>query len=468
MKKIVALALFSALALTSQAQQWEPLFNGKNLSGWQQLNGKAKYLVKDNTIVGQPVLGQPNSFLCTKKQYGDFILEFEFRVSDGINSGVQFRSAATKDYQNGRVHGYQFEIDPSDRAWTGGVYDEADRLWIYPLTTNPRAREAFRHNEWNKARVECCGNLIRTWVNGQPCARIWDNYRLQGFIALQVHQVGSKDDEQKTVSWRNLRICTKDVENYLMKPDRDRTPEVNLIDNVLSPTEEAQGWKLLFDGKTTNGWRGAKLDGFPEKGWTVADGQLKVHASDGAESANGGDIVTTRTWKNFMLKVDFKITEGANSGIKYFVDPTLNKGEGSAIGCEFQILDDQRHPDAKLGVKGNRKLGALYDLIPVSDKKPFDFNKFNTAMVIVRGNHVEHWLNGEKLLEYERNTQEWNALVAYSKYRDWPNFGNQAEGYILLQDHGDAVCFKNIKIRELPDQLQPDQPNRNGRRGPRQ
>ena len=137
----------------------------------------------------------------------------------------------------------------------------------------------------------------------------------------------------------------------------------------------------------------------------------------------------------------------------YFVDPTLNKGAGSAIGCEFQILDDLRHPDAKLGVKGNRKLGALYDLIPVSDKKPFDIDKFNTAMVIVRGNHVEHWLNGEKLLEYERNTQEWDALVAYSKYCDWPNFGNQPEGYILLQDHGDAVSFKNIKILVLPDQL---------------
>ena len=132
--------------------------------------------------------------------------------------------------------------------------------------------------------------------------------------------------------------------------------------NTLTKQEQANGWKLLWDGKTTNGWRGAKLDKFPEKGWVIEDGVLKVLKSAGAESANGGDIVTTSQYSNFILKVDFKITAGANSGIKYFVNPDLNKGEGSAIGCEFQILDDNLHPDAKLGVKGNRKLGSLYEI----------------------------------------------------------------------------------------------------------
>ncbi|MBR5661727.1 MAG: DUF1080 domain-containing protein [Bacteroidales bacterium] len=220
-------------------------------------------------------------------------------------------------------------------------------------------------------------------------------------------------------------------------------------DNTLTSQEKKEGWALLWDGKTTEGWRGAKLDAFPDHGWVVEDGVLKVLRSDGSESTNGGDIITTRLYKNFILKVDFKITEGANSGIKYFVDPTLNKGAGSAIGCEFQILDDLRHPDAKLGVKGNRTLGSLYDLIPAPEDKPFDITTWNTATVIVQGTHVEHWLNGVKLLEYERNNQEWNALVAYSKYKDWPNFGNYEEGYILLQDHGDEVWFKNIKIKEL-------------------
>lgn len=221
--------------------------------------------------------------------------------------------------------------------------------------------------------------------------------------------------------------------------------------NVLTENEIREGWKLLWDGKTTEGWRGARLTNFPEKGWSIKDGILKVHKSGGGESTNGGDIVTTRKYKNFILKVDFKITKGANSGIKYFVDSDLNKGAGSAIGCEFQILDDDNHPDAKLGVKGNRTLGSLYDLITRKKDKSFNFkkNEFNTAMIIVIDNKVEHWLNGKKIVEYERNTQMWNALVAYSKYKDWPDFGNLTEGNILLQDHGDEVFFKNIKIKEL-------------------
>jgi sugar phosphate isomerase/epimerase len=236
--------------------------------------------------------------------------------------------------------------------------------------------------------------------------------------------------------------------------------EAKSQDNTLTPQEIAEGWKLLWDGKTTEGWRGAKIATFPKNGWSIRKGLLQVHANDGSESTNGGDIITTQKYRNFILKVDFKITKGANSGIKYFVDPELNKGEGSAIGCEFQILDDNNHPDAKLGVKGNRTLGALYDLIPPnrSDKAySFNENDFNTAMIIVEGNHVQHYLNGVKVVDYRRNNQTFNALVAYGKYVNWPRFGNLPEGHILLQDHGDEVHFKNIKIRELNgEQLAPE------------
>ncbi len=449
MRKQILFGLTLLCAASLSAQEWEPLFNGKNLKGWKKQNGKAEYKVEDGAIVGISKVNTNNTFLTTKENYKDFILEFEFKVDDGLNSGVQLRSESTKDYQKGRVHGYQFEIDPSKRAWTGGIYDEARRGWLYPLTMNPKAQTAFKNNAWNKARVEAYGNSIRTWVNGVPCANIWDDATKEGFIALQVHAIGNNTKlEGKTVSWKDIRICTTNVENYLT-PESQTAPEVNLIANTLSPTEEREGWALLWDGKTNTGWRGAKMSTFPTKGWAMEDGILKVKKGNGGESTNGGDIVTTRTYKNFILKVDFKITEGANSGLKYFVDPDMNKGEGSAIGCEFQILDDDKHPDAKLGVKGNRKLGSLYDLIPAPAKKPFNKKEFNTAMIIVKGNHVEHWLNGVKLIEYERNNQMWNALVAYSKYKNWPNFGNREEGNILIQDHGDEVWYKNIKIKEL-------------------
>jgi hypothetical protein len=433
---------------TPQGPKWQELFNGENLDGWEILNGTAEYQVEDGTIVGISRLNTPNTFLATQEHYGDFILEFEFKVEDGLNSGVQFRSNSLKEYRDGRVHGYQFEIDPSDRAWTGGIYDESRRGWIYPLNYNPEGQKAFKHEEWNKARIEAIGSSIRTWLNDVPCAELLDNTTASGFIALQVHGINNAELAGKTVAWRNIRMLTEEVEKY-RTPDNPKVKQINQIANTISEREAAEGWKLLWDGKSSEGWRGAKLDAFPDKGWSMEDGILKVHKSDGGESTNGGDIVTTRSYRNFMLTVDFRITKGANSGIKYFVDTNLNKGEGSAIGCEFQILDDKNHPDAELGKDGNRKLGSLYDLIPAPADKPFRNGFFNTAMVVVEGNHVEHWLNGVKIVEYERNNEEWNQLVQTSKYKDWPNFGNAEEGLILLQDHGDEVWFQNIKIKEL-------------------
>ena len=157
-------------------------------------------------------MNTPNTFLATKKMYGDFILEFEFKVDEGLNSGVQFRSIADKKIMDGRVHGYQFEIDPSSRAWTGGVYDEAGRGWLYDLTCYPSAQKAFKNGIWNKARIEAVGEHIRTWVNGVPCANVLDNAVSSGIIALQVHGIGDNAAlEGKEVAWRNIRICTKGI-----------------------------------------------------------------------------------------------------------------------------------------------------------------------------------------------------------------------------------------------------------------
>ncbi|PSR54853.1 DUF1080 domain-containing protein [Adhaeribacter arboris] len=219
--------------------------------------------------------------------------------------------------------------------------------------------------------------------------------------------------------------------------------------NTLTATEKKQGWQLLFDGKTTNGWRGAHKDAFPTQGWQIEKGELVVLQSDGAESRNGGDIVTNQEYGNFELTLEAKLTEGANSGVKYFVTEKEPPHPGSAIGLEYQILDDDRHPDAKMGKNGNRTIGSLYDLIPAENKKAKPIGEWNQVRIVSKNNHVEHWLNGTKVVEYTRASPEYRALVAQSKYKDYPNFGEAAQGRILLQDHGNTVYYRNIKIRTL-------------------
>lgn len=187
-------------------EKWIPLFNGKNLDGWEQKGGNAKYEVIDGVIVGTSALNTPNSFLCTQKMYSDFVLEFEVKVDTLLNSGVQFRSNSRPEYRNGVVHGYQCEIDPSPRAWSAGIYDEQRRGWIYKPEDDPYAKMAFNRYGWNKYRIEAIGTSIKTYLNGRLVTDIIDTVESSGFIGLQVHSITQPQQDGTKVMWRNIRI----------------------------------------------------------------------------------------------------------------------------------------------------------------------------------------------------------------------------------------------------------------------
>ena len=445
MNKIISfsiLCLFTFSGLMAQNDGWVSLFNGKDLTGWKQLNGEAKYTVENGVIVGTTVLNTPNSFICTEKNYSDFIFEVDLLVEPDMNSGIQFRSESKSDYNNGRVHGYQCEVDPSARAWSGGIYDEARRGWLYTLELNTDAKSALKMGEWNRYRIECIGNSIKTWINGVACSHVIDDMTPTGFIALQVHGIGkNKEKEGQQIKWKNIRIKTTNL-----KPSpAEGIYVVNLIPNNLSEAEKEQGFELLFDGKSLDHWKVAATGEPVKKGWEAINNELVVNPANGTKG--GGGILTKKEYSSFELKFDFKLTEGANNGIKYGIG-----NNGKEIGLEYQILDDEKHPDAKQGVVGNRKLASLYDLIPAETEPRFvnKVGEWNQGRIVVfPDNTVQHWLNGRKVVEYKRGSAIYKALVARSKYAEFKDFGMAPKGPILLTDHQDEVFFRSIKIKEL-------------------
>ena len=208
--------------------------------------------------------------------------------------------------------------------------------------------------------------------------------------------------------------------------------------NTLSPEEQRTGWTLLFNGRNTEGWRGFGKEKFPERGWVVEKGWLKHLAKGG-----GGDIVTFQAFSDFELQWEWKIAQGGNSGLKYFID----ERRGAPIGHEYQMIDDLRHPDAAHGPK--RQTGSLYDVLPVAAHVPSDAGLTHQSRLIVRGDHVEHWLNGDKVLEYELGSAQLLEAKASSKFKNVETYGTKFGTRLLLQDHGDEIWVRNIKVRRL-------------------
>jgi len=241
--------------------------------------------------------------------------------------------------------------------------------------------------------------------------------------------------------------CTQ--QKVITKDNKQKLKEEEPKSNMLNQIEIDEGWVLLFDGITTKGWRGYAKEAFPDKGWKVEDGTLHVIGSGKGEAGGGGDIITEKMYNNFELSLEWKVSDGGNSGIFYLAQEKPDQPIWKSAP-EMQILDNAKHPDAKLGVNGNRAAGALYDLIPGDFDAVKPAGEWNQVKVMVYKGTVVHWVNGKNVLEYHLWTEDWKNMVLNSKFKDYEDFLNPAEnGYIGLQDHGDDVWFRNIKIKEL-------------------
>lgn len=387
---LISIFLFSCNDSSTPAtttDDWTPLFNEKNLDNWEVRNGTAKFHIEGNEIIGTSKLNTPNTFLCTKKMYSDFILEMELKVDTPLNSGIQIRSNSIPEYRDGVIHGYQVEVDPSPRAFSGGIYDEQRRGWIYPLCENQEGRKGFKNGNWNHYRIEAIGSTIRVWVNGIQTANLRDDMTASGFIGLQVHSVG-KDSSMvgKTVRWRNIKIKTENLEAE-RKVDDGKTAEINLVKDELSDREKKLGYDFFQKDKK---------------------------------------------YEDFDLKFQFKLSAESEGGVQYF----SNKNQNGI----FQIIDNNSL--SKEAQKENQSIASLKDLVASKnicvEGRHRDFrglDKWNAGRIIVQNGRIEHWMNGYQLIDVE----------AKSIFSGWKKEPQQ----IIFETKNGTVEFQNIKIRKL-------------------
>lgn len=366
----------------ADTEGWVNLFDGKSLTGWTAV-GTARYEVKDGMIVGTTNSG-PNSFLTSNKHYGDFILELEFKVDQGTNSGIQIRSHRN---DKGRVNGYQVEIDTSDRAWTGGIYDEGRRGWLYPLKDKPEAQKAFKRGEWNTFRIQCVKDSIKTWVNGVPASDLVDAMTSKGFIALQCHS----DKQTHQIQWKNIRI--KELGEHV--------------------------WKPIFDGKSLTGWHA--VGGGT---WEAKDGILQ--GTSAATEKKHGHLFYDKEVTDFTARVKYKANKG-NSGLYFRVQKTPDDVGVKGFQAEIDAANDAG------GLYETNARAWVVQPKPEDVKKYFKPGQWNEMTVSAHGGRIVVHVNGVKTAELLNDVK-----------------GNP-KGFLAVQLHGGQemdIQFQSIELLE--------------------
>jgi hypothetical protein len=435
------MVLFGASMAQSplMAGEWETLFNGNGTEafrGYQMDSFPSDgWTVKDGTLRTNPE-GTVKDIV-TKKQYRNFELVFEWKATPGANSGVMYRVQENSDSPWHTGPEYQV-LDDSKHADGANPLTAAGSL--YALVSAER-KTLKPVGSFNESRIILQGNQLEHWLNGDKVVACeLDSYGIQTLIANSKFAPHKNFAKERTghivfqhhhdeVWFRNIKVRS------LTEPEA--LPEARRA-NVLSKAAREAGWRNLFNGKNTDQWRGFKKEAFPDKGWVIENDCIK-HISKGG----GGDIITKQKYGQFDFQWEWKVAPGANSGVKYFI----MEERGGAIGHEYQVIDDSKHPDALRGPKW--QTAAFYDVFPANNRVLQPVGSFNKSRVLIKGQKVEHWLNGVMVLHYTLGSQEVLDAVANSKFKKVDKFGYRHQGHILLQDHQDEVHYRNLKIKRL-------------------
>ncbi|MGJ8638809.1 MAG: 3-keto-disaccharide hydrolase [Opitutaceae bacterium] len=402
-------ALLNTDAEPNLSDGFVSLYNGKNLDGWTARGGNCTFEANGDVITGTTVPGSPSTYLSTDKDYGDFVFTAELKWEVDGNSGIIFRGASrpVKGKKFEHVYGPQAEMEGFNpmlgtrRGWSGGIYGQGYSAWIYPLwlDAHKEARATLKEDAWNRITIKAVGDNVKTWVNGIPAANWNDGEFKKGFFSLQIHA-----GKQGIVHFRNIKVKELSTE---------------------------PGFEDLFSTGDFSQWTNPQGKAVG-KGWSIENGV--IHRG----GIKPGGINTKKKYKDFELRFDWKISEAGNSGVKY-------RAHGG-LGLEYQVLDDEKH---NAGKTPYHQAGSIYELVAAKADKPINpVGKWNSARVIAKDNHIEHWLNGAKVAEIEYGSADWKKCFEKSKYSKHEGFGDWT-GTIHLQDHNDEVWFKNVQIREL-------------------